>query len=121
MEKSIERFEDLLIWQRSMDFVIAIYNNFGSLKDFGFRDQIQRASVSIPSNIAEGFERDSNKEYVRFLFIARGSSGECRTFIYLAKKLKYIDEETADNLLNEIKQISSMIYGLIKTRQTKFK
>ena len=121
MESKIEKFEDLQIWQRSMDFVCEIYDQFESLKDFGFKDQIQRASISVPANIAEGFERHSNKEFIRFLFIARGSAGECRTLLYLAKKLKFVDSDMAEKLIDEIRQISSMTYGLIKTRQKKFK
>lgn len=121
MESKIEKFEDLQIWQRSMDFVCEIYDQFESLKDFGFKDQIQRASISVPANIAEGFERHSNKEFIRFLFIARGSAGECRTLLYLAKKLKFVDSDVAEKLIDEIRQISSMTYGLIKTRQKKFK
>ena len=121
MESKIEKFEDLQIWQRSMGFVCEIYDQFESLKDFGFKDQIQRASISVPANIAEGFERHSNKEFIRFLFIARGSAGECRTLLYLAKKLKFVDSDVAEKLIDEIRQISSMTYGLIKTRQKKFK
>lgn len=121
MNNKIEKFEDLQVWQRSMDFACEIYGHFGLLNDFGFRDQIQRASVSIPANIAEGFERFSNKEFIRFLFIARGSAGECRTLLYLAKRLKFVDETIVEELIEEIKQISSMTYGLIKTRQEKFK
>ena len=121
MKNKIEKFEDLQIWQRSMEFVYEIYRQFEVLRDFGFKDQIQRASVSVPANIAEGFERHSNKEFIRFLYIARGSAGECRTLMYLAKRLKFVDNETADKLIEEIKQISSMTYGLIKTRQEKFK
>lgn len=120
MNNKIEKFEDLLVWQRSMDFVCDIYHQFQTSKDFGFKDQIQRASVSIPANIAEGFERFSNKEFIRFLFIARGSSAECRTLLYLAKRLGFIDENKVNELIEEIKQISSMTYGLIKTRKERF-
>lgn len=121
MNNKIETFEDLKIWQRSMDFTCDIYEKFGGLRDYGFKDQIQRCSVSIPANIAEGFERYSNKEFIRFLFIARGSAGECRTLLYLARRLKFIDDKTANELLDEIKQLSSMTYGLIKTREKNFK
>jgi len=120
MSDKIERFEDLKIWQRSMDFVGAMYDHFRDLNDFGFRNQIQRAAVSVPANISEGFERHSNKEYIRFLYIARGSSGECRTLLYLAKRLNYMNENIADKYIEESRQISSMIYGLIKTRQNNF-
>ncbi|XOV91746.1 MAG: four helix bundle protein [Bacteroidota bacterium] len=121
MNKKIERFEDLLIWQRSMDLVCEVYRNFGKINDFGFRDQIQRASVSIPANISEGFERDTNKEFVRYLFIARGSCGECRTLLLLAQRLGIIKESLAKVLIKESVELSSMIYGLIKIRKEKFK
>lgn len=119
--KKIEKFEDLIIWQRSMDLAVDIYTHFKSLKDYSFKDQIQRASVSVPANISEGFERDSNKEFIRFLFIARASCGECRTFLHLASRLELIDKKIVNNLIKETIELSSMIYGLIKTRKSKFK
>lgn len=119
--KKIEKFEDLIIWQRSMDLAVDIYTHFKSLKDYSFKDQIQRASVSVPANISEGFERDSNKEFIRFLFIARASCGECRTFLHLAKRLELIEMDLAEDLIKETIELSSMIYGLIKTRKSRFK
>ncbi|MEL7313344.1 MAG: four helix bundle protein [Cyanobacteria bacterium J06559_3] len=83
----VEAFEDLRVWQQGIALVKQIYalTNTGSLqKDFGLRDQLQRASVSIPTNIAEGFERSSTKEYIRFLVIAKGSSGEVRSLLRVA-------------------------------------
>ncbi|MBC8526532.1 MAG: four helix bundle protein [Candidatus Cloacimonetes bacterium] len=90
--KRIEKFEDLEVWQEGMRLVVEIYQQFKKIKDYGFRDQIQRAAVSIPSNIAEGFDRGSNKEYIHFLYIARGSCAELRTQLYLALKVGFINK-----------------------------
>ena len=75
---------------------------------------------SIPSNIAEGFERESNKEFVRFLFIAKASCGELRTQIYLAQELNIIDKNNSEELLEQTKKVSAMLYKLIRTRKEKF-
>ncbi len=88
-----DRFEDMIVWQKSQQLAVCSVQNFSISKDFGFRDQIQRATVSISNNIAEGFERRSNKEFRQFLFIAKGSAGEVRNMLYFAKKLNYITEE----------------------------
>ncbi len=74
----MERFEDIIAWQKAKDLSVMIYRLFEHSKDFGFKDQIQRASVSIMNNIAEGFERKGNKEFAYFLFISKGSCGEVR-------------------------------------------
>jgi len=110
----IEKFEDIIAWQKAKHMTIEIYKNFGSLKDFGFRDQIQRASVSIMNNIAEGFERKSNKEFRQFIFIAKGSSGEVRSMLDLAKELKYISEQNYHLLYKESVEISKMLSAFIK-------
>ena len=83
-------------------------------KDYGFRDQIQRASVSIMSNIAEGFERGSNKEFIQFLFIAKASAGEVRSLSYVALDLDYIDNRTFNILEENTTSISKQISGFIK-------
>ena len=74
----IEKFEDIIAWQKAEELTLLIYKAFKDNKDFGFKDQIQKASVSIMNNIAEGFERRGDKEFKHFLFIAKGSSGEIR-------------------------------------------
>lgn len=79
MSVKIEKFEDLLIWKNAMDLCVNIYELAKSIKDFSLKDQIQRAAVSVPSNIAEGFDRGTNKEFIRFLYIAKGSCSEVRT------------------------------------------
>jgi four helix bundle protein len=120
MENSIKYFEDLDIWKEGMRLTVSIYKLLKECKDFGFKDQIQRAAVSIPSNIAEGFERQTNKEFIQFLYIAKGSCGELRTQLYLAQELRYIDTETVKLLLDKSKHISAMIANIIKTRKEKF-
>jgi len=111
----IERFEDIVGWQKAGELSMAIYSSFSSFKDFGFRDQIQRSGVSIMNNIAEGFERKTNNDFKHFLFIVKGSCGEVRSMLYLAKRLKYIDPANYKNLLSLSTEISKIISGLIKT------
>ncbi|MDR2510913.1 MAG: four helix bundle protein [Bacteroidales bacterium] len=110
-------FENLEIWKESMNLCVQIYELMKNSKDFGFKDQIQRAAVSVPSNIAEGFERQTNKEFIQFLFIAKGSCGEVRTQLYLAKALKYIDNEIVNNLIERTGILSSKIQNFIKYRR----
>lgn len=110
-----EQFEDMIVWQKSQELAIDIYKPLQHLKDFGFKDQIQRAAVSISNNIAEGFERKSNKEFKQFLFIAKGSAGELRNMLYIAKKLEYISEEKFKNYYEYSISISKMLSALIKT------
>jgi four helix bundle protein len=111
----IEKFEDIQSWQKAKILSVAIYKIFNSNKDYAFRDQIQRASISIMNNIAEGFERKSNKELSYFLFIAKGSSAEVRSMLYLALELKYVSEEEFQKLSTEVTEIAKMLSGFIKT------
>ncbi|MEE9431400.1 MAG: four helix bundle protein [Melioribacteraceae bacterium] len=116
----IEKFEDLNVWKESMRLSVNVYKALKNCKDFGLRDQMQRASVSVPSNISEGFERESNKEYIRFLFIAKASCGELRTQIYLSIDLNILNEKEGKELLEQSRKVSAMLYKLIKTRKEKF-
>jgi len=111
---NIERFEDLLVWQKAKELTIAIYSIFKESRDYGFRDQIQRASVSVMNNIAEGFERKGAKEYSRFLYIAKGSAGEVRSMLYVARELDYVDDKIFDRCYNLAEEISKMLAGLIR-------
>lgn len=113
----IERFEDMEVWQMSRELVREIYaitNEKNFCKDFGLKDQIRRSSVSIMANIAEGFERKSNKEFIQFLFIAKGSCGELRSHIYVASDLGYINAEISESLHNKTITISKSLSGFIK-------
>jgi len=108
-------FEEIIAWQKAKQLTIEIYRVFRLNKDYGFRDQVQRASVSIMNNIAEGFERQSNKEFRQFLFIAKGSSGEVRSMLLLALELSYISKTEHDQLSVLATDISRLTPGLIKT------
>jgi len=87
MENKYNRFENLICWQKAKDLAIKIYCISRDLKDYGYKDQIQRAGISISNNIAEGFERETNKELKRFLFISKGSCGEVRNMLIIGKEL----------------------------------
>ena len=109
----INSFEEIKAWEKARGFTKEIYQlNFES--DIDLKRQIRRATVSISSNIAEGFERDTDKEFRRFLFIAKGSAGEVRSQLYLAYDLEYIDEEKFNKLKEEVTKISKLISGFIK-------
>lgn len=114
------RFEDLDVWKRASRLSAEIFKFTRKLKDLVFRDQLCKAALSIPSNIAEGFERESAKECVNFLSYAKGSSGELRTQIYIGIEISYIPKEQGADWVKETKEISSMLNGLIRTKR-KFK
>ncbi len=116
--KPVSRFEDLLVWQKAKALSVQVYRATETgrfARDFGLRTQIQRAAVSVMSNIAEGFDRNSRAEFARFLAIARGSAGEVRSQVYLAQEPGYIDEQTSRALLGACVEITSMIVGLRKS------
>ncbi|MCG8635365.1 MAG: four helix bundle protein [Desulfobacterales bacterium] len=111
----ISTFEELEVWKRSCRPAVMLYTLLAECRDFSLRDQMQRAAVSIPSNIAEGKERNSIPEFKRFLRIAKGSAAELRTQLYIAKEIKIIDSREALKLINETKEISKMLQGLISS------
>lgn len=119
--KAAERFEDLHIYQRARELVNAIYaitkdKNFG--RDFRLIDQIRRAAISIMSNIAEGFERGGKTEFIHFLYIAKGSCGEVRAQIQIAKDQSYLADSEYKRLYEFCKQINGMISNFIGYLQT---
>jgi four helix bundle protein len=111
----IERFENIIAWQKAKELSLMIYDLFSESRDFGFKDQIQRAAVSVMNNIAEGFERKSDNEFRHFLFIAKGSCGEVRSMLYLAKELNKISENDFRKIMSQSEEISKILSGLIKT------
>jgi len=115
------RFEDLEVWKRSARLSTDIYKTMKSCNDFGFRDQLTKASLSIPSNIAEGFERNSAKECIKFLSYSKGSCGELRTQIYIGIEINYIEVATGREWIAEAEEISSMLTGLMKTKRNYLK
>ncbi|HEX7655152.1 MAG TPA: four helix bundle protein [Verrucomicrobiae bacterium] len=111
-----QSFENLEVWKRACRLAVSTVNELRDSKERIIRDQMVRAAVSIPSNIAEGYERDSNPDVIRFLRIAKGSAAELRTQCYLAQVLKLMDAKTSQTLINETKEISAMLQGLIRSR-----
>ncbi|HEV7683741.1 MAG TPA: four helix bundle protein [Pyrinomonadaceae bacterium] len=118
MEKrKVRTFEDLLVWQLAIELVKRVYVLTASglfSRDFGLRDQLRRAAVSIPTNIAEGFERASRKEYLNFLNIAKGSAGEVRSLLYVALEVGYLQMESHQALREEVMKISSYLFNHIR-------
>jgi four helix bundle protein len=111
------RYEELDVWKRSTCLSIQIYKHLRELNDFGFKDQITRSGLSVPSNIAEGFDRESNKECVVFLSYSKGSCAELRTQIYIGIEIGYIDRTIGEKWIQETQEISLMLGGLIKTKR----
>lgn len=112
-------FEDLRVWQRGKELAVFIYNLTGRgafVKDYGLRDQIRRAAVSIPSNVAEGDELDTDRQAVKFFYIAKVSSAELRTQVIIAHEIGYLRKEHFDHIKNECQTISGMLTKLIQAR-----
>jgi four helix bundle protein len=117
-KKKIETFEDLKVWQKGIELVKQIYliTKDGDLsKDFGLKDQLRRASVSIPTNIAEGFERYSRKEYLNFLNFAKGSAGEVRSLLRVALEVGYLEQEAYAQLYSQAMELSRMLFNQIQS------
>ena len=108
-------FEKLEVWRRSCSLSADVYTTLRNLKDFGFKDQITRSSLSVPSNIAEGMVKPTVKDKAKFLHIANGSCAEMRTQIYIGMKIEYIPDLLGTKWVKETKLISAMLMGLIKT------
>ncbi len=118
----VRRFEDLEAWKFGRELTQSVYpltrkERFS--KDFGLSDQIRRGATSVMTNVAEGFERGSNKDFVRFLFIARASAGEVRSLLYVALDQGYITEEEFNTTADLCIQTSRIIWGLVKSLRTK--
>ena len=112
-------FKSLLVWQKAQDLAVAIYRATQESplsRDFGLRDQMRRAAVSVSSNIAEGDERDTDKDAIRFLFIAKGSVAELRSQLDLAVRIGSLDAETGSALEAQAEEVAKMLRGLIKAR-----
>ena len=118
---AFKTFEEINAWQNARVLVKDVYamTRCGDFsKDYGLKDQIQRAVVSICSNIAEGFERRGNKDFINFLWIAKGSSAEVCSQLYNARDLGYITEEKFKNMYDSAKQIGGMLFNLITVLST---
>jgi len=114
-----QSFEELVVWKKSSRLAVNLYNELRDCRDFGLKDQMTRAAVSIPSNIAEGSDRDSLKEFIRFLNIAKGSAAELRTQVYIAQQVDVISNDVAKYIHEDLKQISAMLHGLVKSLKRK--
>jgi len=108
----IERFEDIISWQKARILTNKVYDSMSSCRDYSFKDQIQRASLSIMNNIAEGFGRMGSKEFKRFLCIAKGSCDEVQSILYIALDRKYINKENFLDTHNLVTEVSKLIVGL---------
>ena len=108
-----DALNNLQVWSRSRLLAVEIYKIFHDCRDYGFKDQITRAAVSVPSNIAEGYERNSKKDFTDFLRYARGSCAELRTQLYIGQDIGLIEDKTAARLQKEALELSKMLQGLI--------
>jgi len=120
-EPRVIKFEDLDVWKKSARLSADIYKQMKSLRDHGFSDQLTRSGLSIPGNIAEGYERDSQKETLVFFAYAKGSCVELRTQIYIGIDIGCIDKETGRQWIRETKEISAMLIALMKHRRSRIK
>src|SRR3989344_8936548 len=111
---TVQIFEDLVCWKKSRELTSEIYRSFRNCKDYGFTDQIQRASVSIMSNISEGFESGTRDSFVNYLYIAKGSAGEVRAQLYAAYDIGYLNIQTFENLKNRAEECSKLLNSFIK-------
>jgi four helix bundle protein len=108
-------FEDLQVWQRSKALAVQVINLLSTSKNYGLKDQMMRSAISIPSNVAEGAERKGSKEFANFISYSSGSCAELMTQIMIAKEINEFDDDKADALIAECREISRMLYGLRKS------
>ncbi len=111
-----QSFESLEVWKRGCRLATAVYAALDGSREFGLRDQMTRAALSIPSNIAEGYERGSEKDFIRFLKIAQGSAAGLRTQAYIASASGLLKDESTATIIQECKEIGAMLHGLARTR-----
>jgi four helix bundle protein len=112
-------FENLEVWQKACRLAVRLYLVLGKCKDYGLKNQMTKSGVSVASNIAEGAERGSAAEFIRFLHIAKGSAAELRTQIYIARRIEILSDQVETELISELKSISSMLHALIKSLKFK--
>lgn len=122
MSERIKSYKDLIVWQKAILLVTEIYSitkTFPDSERFGLTNQLNRAVVSIPSNIAEGWGRESNKNHLQFLRISRGSLMEVETLILISKNLNYINDQTFKIISDTIEEVGKILQGLIRSIQQK--
>lgn len=108
-------FEDLNVWKKATRLTVEIINNIADCDDYAFKNQVLKSAISIPSNIAEGAERNTQKEFQYFLNVAKGSAAELRTQMYIGMETKLIEKDLSKKVILDLKEISSMLHGLIKS------
>jgi four helix bundle protein len=117
-EMAVKRFEDLIVWQKGIELVEQIYRasaRFPKEELYAMASQLRRAAVSVPSNIAEGQSRQTSKEFLNFLSIARGSLAEVHTQIIIAARLKYVGQPDSEKLLDAVSEVRKLLSGLIRS------
>lgn len=115
-----DTFENLEIWQEAMELAVFVYELFRGCGDRDFRAQIQAAALSVSSNIAEGYERDTNQELIRFCVIAKGSCGEVRSQAHVARRIRLLAEGDGDRLIEQARRLSKRIARFIAVRRSDF-
>jgi len=119
MSDTVKKFEDLNVWKEGTRLAVEIYKRLSNCRDYSFRDQIQRAVVSIPSNIAEGQGRDTTADFLRFLSIANGSRRELETQTIIAQRLDYISEQQSEQILDLATEVGRLRHGLADSLKRK--
>jgi four helix bundle protein len=122
MNKKIESYRDLIVWQKSMDLCEKVYlvtQDYPKIEIYGLTSQTRRCSVSIPSNIAEGFQRGHKKEYIQFLYVSFGSGAELETQLLIALRVGYLKREKFDELNTLLEEVMKMLNSLINKLETK--
>jgi four helix bundle protein len=109
------KFEDLIVWQKSIDLTVRLYKHFERHVDLGYSNQIRRASVSISNNIAEGFDRSTPKDFNRFLIIAKGSCSEVKSMLILGFRLGYFSDVEKQYFFDQVDEIGKMLFGLSRS------
>ena len=117
--QEIHGFERLIVWQKSKELCVLVYSHLQANKDFGFCSQLQRASVSVMNNIAEGVGRKSRKELIRFLLISQGSCSEVKSMLYLGRDLKYFSEEEFTITMDLADEVSKMLTSFVHNLKLK--
>ena len=111
----VQKFEAFLVWQKAQDYWVFIDDNFKNNKDFSFCNQIKRAAVSISNNITEGFDRKTNSDFKRFLYLSLALNSETRSMLSLAVRLDFIFDQVSKDLIHKSNERAKMIFGLIKS------
>lgn len=121
MDKKVLSFQDLIVWQKSVDLVVQIFRTtllFPKTQVYVLVSQIQRCANSIPSNIAEGYQRNSRKEYIQFLYISHGSCAELRTQLIISQRLGFIKETEYNLIIGELIEVEKMLKSIIRKLST---